>query len=71
MPSCYVSLRKFIEVIMFEALLSLPELDLPTVVDAIDIYEGSIPPSAIFQVVDVDNTTEVVPQQPTGGLDAN
>jgi len=55
---------------MFEALLFTQSVSLATVMDAIDIYEGSIPPSATFQVIDVDNTTEVA-IEPTGGGDVN
>lgn len=56
MTPCYVSLRNFIEVIMFEALLTVveAEVELSPVADAIDVYEGSIPPAATFQVIDVD-----------------
>ncbi|UNI71887.1 hypothetical protein Churi_gp363 [Pseudomonas phage Churi] len=41
---------------MFEALLFTPLVNLKPIVDAIDIYEGSLPPSASFQVIDLDNT---------------
>lgn len=66
MPLCYVT-SKAIEVSMIEALLFEQEVRLFTVLDAIDIYEGSLPPSATFQVVDVDNTNELPGPSPTEG----
>lgn len=39
---------------MIELLLVIDDPKLQTVLDAIDIYEGSVPPSAIFQVLDRD-----------------
>lgn len=44
---------------MIEAFLFVLEENILPVLDAIDIYEGSIPPSATFQVVDVDNSTVI------------
>lgn len=49
---------------MIELLLVIDDPKLQTVLDAIDIYEGSVPPSAVFQVLDRDNnnlTTEIPP----------
>lgn len=54
---------------MIEALLFVDDIKLLTVLDAIDIYEGSIPPSATFQVIDIDNTT--VDQMNMGDVDVN
>lgn len=56
---------------MIEALLFQQTVFLLPITDAIDVYEGSIPPSATFQVVDVDNTTEVVKQLPADLSHAN
>lgn len=56
---------------MIDTLLFIQSETLPEVLDAIDIYEGSIPPSATFQVVDIDNTTEIEDQVPTGVIDVN
>lgn len=56
---------------MFEALLAVPMGELLPVIDAIDIYEGSIPPSAVFQVIDVDNTTIAEARLPTGEDNVN
>lgn len=52
---------------MIEALLVLAGTQLLAVTDAIDIYEGSIPPAATFQVVDVDNTTTEQFDEPVQG----
>lgn len=49
---------------MIEALLFIED-QLPVVIDAIDVYEGSVPPAATFQVVDLDNT--VTDDNQTGG----
>lgn len=56
---------------MIDALLLTQSETLPSVLDAVDIYEGSIPPSATFQVVDVDNTTEVLIEDIPGEANAN
>lgn len=43
---------------MIEALLFLgePRAELQAATDMIDIYEGSLPPSARFQVIDLEPT---------------
>ncbi|ABY63266.1 hypothetical protein ST201phi2-1p443 [Pseudomonas phage 201phi2-1] len=47
---------------MIDALLFVGGVPLQAITDAIDVYEGSIPPAATFQVIDVDNTTTEEPQ---------
>lgn len=69
MTQCYGCVYKP-EVTMIEALLLVDTPALRTVMDAIDVYEGSIPPSATFQVIDVDNNT-TVDTQPSGDENAN
>jgi len=56
---------------MIEALLFTQSVTLSVVLDAIDVYEGSIPPSATFQVIDVDNTTEVLSEPLPGDANVN